>query len=77
MVHFFGIFSPGIGPPSNASEAPNKRGFFGGAPDQVSDQTAFSRAELDACYLTGKTWEPDALKDVDARPCAFVSRYTP
>ncbi len=59
MVHFFGILSPGFGKRSEAPDAPNKAEFFGGLPDFSMGAVPLSRAEQDACYLTGKAPEPD------------------
>ena len=77
MVHFFGIFAPDFGKRSAADEAPHKAGFFGGTPDVALGAVPLSRAEQDACYLNGKSWEPDPVESAAARPYAFVSRYTP
>ena len=77
MVHFFGILSPAFGKRSTTDEAPHKTGFFGGLPDVAMGAVQLSRAEQDACYLNGKSWEPDPLEQVAARPYAFFNRYTP
>ncbi|MET3927956.1 hypothetical protein [Devosia sp. 2618] len=53
MVHFFGILSPRFEKPVAASEAPHKRSFFGGLPDAAFGSVPMSRAEQDACYLSG------------------------
>lgn len=53
MVTFFGIFDREFGPRVASDEAPHKAGFFGG----VSD-SAPSRAEQDADFLTGKSPTP-------------------
>ena len=36
-----------------------------------------SLLEQDACYLNGKSWEPDPVERAATRPYSFVSRYTP
>lgn len=77
MVHFFGILAPAFGKRSSADEAPYKTEFFGGSPDAAFGAVPLSRAEQDACYLAGKSWEPDPVEQLSARPYAFVGRYIP
>ena len=67
MVHFFGILTPGFGKRSAAAEAPHKTSFFGGTPDVAFGAVPLSRAEQDACYLQGKSWEPDVLPETGTR----------
>jgi hypothetical protein len=62
LVHFFGIFGPGPLERGSADEAPAKANFFGGRRDAVIP----SRAEEDACYLSGKGPEPDRQRQNDA-----------
>jgi hypothetical protein len=59
MVHFFGILNPGKLKRRDAEEAPAKASFFGGMPDATLGAVPMSRLEQDACYLNGKSPEPD------------------
>lgn len=59
MVHFFGIFGPGKLARRAEDEAPAKANFFGGVPDAAIFSVPMSRAEQDACFLYGKTPEPE------------------
>lgn len=77
MVHFFGILSPDFGKREASDEAPHKSGFFGGLPDAAIGAVPLSRAEQDACYLNGKSWEPDPIEEVASRPYLFIPRHTP
>ena len=67
MVHFFRIFDLGKLPRHDAPEAPAKTSFFGGQPDIAWGAVPLSRAEQDACYLTGKAPEPDTAESSDPR----------
>lgn len=59
MVTFFGIFDREFGPRVASAEAPLKTGFFGGTPFLGgASETAPSRAEQDADFLTGKSPTP-------------------
>lgn len=58
MVHFFGILNPGRLLRRKGDEAAAKANFFGGLPDAAQGAVPLSRAEQDACYLTGKAPEP-------------------
>ncbi|KKC31063.1 hypothetical protein [Devosia psychrophila] len=77
VVPFFGIFTPDFGQRKMTDEAPYKAGFFGGLPDAAAGAVPLSKAEQDACYLNGKSWEPDPVERAATRPYSFVSRYTP
>ena len=77
VVPFFGIFMPDFGQRKMTDEAPYKAGFFGGVPDAAAGAVPLSKAEQDACYLNGKSWEPDPVERAATRPYSFVSRYTP
>ena len=57
MVHFFGIFGPGLLVRNETDEAPAKANFFGGLPEGLADDVP-SRLELEADYLAGKAPEP-------------------
>ncbi|MBJ3786943.1 hypothetical protein [Devosia sediminis] len=64
MVHFLGIFGPDRFARSSGQEAPNKANFFGGLPDAAMGAVPMTRAEQDACYLSGKAPLPhDGLAD--------------
>lgn len=67
MVHFFGILSPDFGKRVAAADAPHKAGFFGGMPDSAFGAIPMSRAEQDACFLSGRLPEP-ADEDRDPEP---------
>lgn len=75
MVHFFGILSPGFGKRTAADEAPCKTDFFGGEAKPTGLPEPLSRAEQDACYLSGKLPEPDLIEAASSRPHAFGMRY--
>ena len=71
MVHFFGILNPGFGKRHASEEAPQKAGFFGGVPDSAFGAIPMSRAEQDACFLSGQQPEP-AEEDVRDSAPGFV-----
>lgn len=58
MVHFLGIFSPGVQQRTSAEEAPHKASFFGGRPAVVAEDIVPSRLEQVALYMAGKAPEP-------------------
>lgn len=62
MVNFFGIFDPGRFKRRAVDEAPAKANFFGSAgPELAWGLVPLSRAEVEACYLSGKAPEPDEI----------------
>lgn len=76
MVYFLGVFSPGFGKREPADEAPGKTAFFGAMADAAPIEVPLSRAEQDACYLGGKSWDTDPVGSAAATPADAVLRYT-
>lgn len=58
MVHFLGVFSPGVQQRTSAEEAPQKASFFGGRPVLAAEDIVPSRLESVALYMAGKAPEP-------------------
>lgn len=75
MIPFFGILSPEVVQHAGAEEAPHKKSFFGGSSDVQTDDIALTRAERDACYLSGKSPEIDPIEDAALRPFSSIARY--
>ncbi len=76
MVFFLGIFSPDFGKREASEEAPHKVAFFSAVPDVAMGAVPLSRAEQDACYLAGKSWETDPVGSSAAKLTDAFPRFT-